>query len=235
MGAKVKITETNLGFLIETPKVVALLGGTKAQLLNLKSSFPDFDFIRVKQTHGDTVVHSHDLALDYKVEADAHFTEKSKTALCISTADCIPVFLYDAKAEIIAGIHAGWRGVANQIVPKTFKRLQSAGSSVENIHVIIGPHIQMNSFEVSLSVRDEILSSIDFGAVQQDSIYHKNLSHEKALVDLNQVMRTQLQNCGVTFDNLYNLHIDTFVDPRFHSHRRDKENAGRQLSFICKN
>ena len=230
-----KVTETNLGYLIETPKITAFLGGTKAQILNLKSSFPDFDFIRVKQTHGDTVVHSKDPSLDYKVEADSHFTEKSKMALCISTADCVPVFLYDVKTEMIAGIHAGWRGVAKQIVPKTFKRLQTLGCVAENIHVIIGPHIQMNSFEVSHSVRDEILSSIDFGAIQQDSIYHRNLNHEKALVDLNQVTRTQLQNCGVVLENVYNLHIDTFVDPRFHSHRRDKENAGRQLSFICKN
>lgn len=230
-----KITETNLGYLIETPKITVLLGGVKASLVNLKESFQEFQFIRVKQTHSDIVVHSKDVALDYQVEADAHFTELSKTALCISTADCIPVFLYDAKKEIIAGIHAGWRGVANQIVPKTFKRLQSVGSKAEDIHVIIGPHIQMPSFEVSNDVRDEILSSIDFAPSADDSIYHKNLSAEKSLVDLNQVMRTQLQNCDVPFDNLYNLHIDTFVDPRFQSYRRDKEKSGRQLSFICKN
>lgn len=230
-----KVTETNLGYLIETPKITVLLGGVKAQIVNLKASFPDFEMLRVRQTHGDTVVHSKDVALDYQVEADSHFTELSKTALCISTADCIPVFLYDARKEIIAAIHAGWRGVANQIVPKTFKRLETLGCKPEDIHVIIGPHIQINSFEVSQTVRDEILSSIDFGPTEDTSIYHKNINHEKSLVDLNQVMRTQLQNCGVAFDNLYNLHIDTFVDPRFHSHRRDKEKAGRQVSFICKN
>ncbi|WP_413289376.1 polyphenol oxidase family protein [Bdellovibrio sp. HCB337] len=230
-----KITETNLGFLIETPKITALLGGEKSQILNLKSSFESLDFIRVKQTHSDIVVHSKDLALDYQVEADSHFTELSKTALCISTADCIPVLLYDPVSEIIAAVHAGWRGVANQIVPKTFARLAHSGVKSENTHVIIGPHIQMASFEVSHQVRDDILSTIDFGTTEKESIYHRNLNHEKALVDLNQVMRTQLQNSGVLFDNLYNLHIDTFVDPRFHSHRRDKEKAGRQLSFICKN
>ncbi len=230
-----KVSETNLGYLIETSKITVLLGGLKAQVVNLQASFPNFQFLRIKQTHGDTVVHSKDMALDYKVEADAHFTEIPKTAMCISTADCIPVFIYDSKTEIVAGIHAGWRGVANQIIPKTFERLHTAGCLPENIHVIVGPHIQMNSFEVDYNVRDEILSSIDFGAVHKDSIYHKNINAEKALVDLNQVLRTQLQNCGVAFDNLYNLHIDTFIDPRFHSYRRDKEKSGRQISFICKN
>jgi YfiH family protein len=231
----VKITETNLGFLIETSKITALLGGEKAQLINVKASFPDFDFIRVKQTHSDIVVSSTDKSLDYQIEADAHYTDLKATALCISTADCIPVLLYDTKKEVIASIHAGWRGVANQIVPKTFQKLQSLGSNPADIFVIVGPHIQMPSFEVTMDVRNTILSSIGFTAQNQESLYHRNLNSEKSLVDLNQVMKTQLQNCGVTVDNLHNLYIDTFIDPRFHSFRRDKEKSGRQLSFICKN
>ncbi|HEY8272811.1 MAG TPA: polyphenol oxidase family protein, partial [Pseudobdellovibrionaceae bacterium] len=203
-----KITETNLGFLIESPKFTALFGGEKAQILNLKSSFPDYDFIRIKQTHGDTIVHSNDPKLDYQVEADSHFTELSKTALCISTADCIPLLVYDKKNDIIAAIHAGWRGVANRIVSKTLQHLQTQGTKVENTQVIIGPHIQMPSFEVSFEVRDEILSSIDFSPHEKESLYHRNISNEKSLVDLNQVIRTQLQSGGVTFDNLHNIHID---------------------------
>jgi hypothetical protein len=230
-----KVTETNLGFLLETPKYTALLGGEKAQVLNLQNSFPDYQFIRVKQIHSDIIVHSKDPALDYLVEADSHFTELAKTAICVSTADCIPVLLYDEKTEIIAAIHAGWRGVGNQIVPKTIRQLQAMGAKAENIQVVLGPHIQMANFEVSFEVRDEVLSSVDFSAHEKESIYHRNIGPEKSLVDLNQVIRTQLQNCEVRFDNLHNLHIDTFVDRRFHSYRRDKENSGRQISFICKN
>jgi YfiH family protein len=230
-----KLTEMNLGFLLETPKFTALLGGEKAQLHNLKNSFPDYEFIRIKQTHGDTVVHSTDPALDYQNEADSHFTDISKTALCISTADCIPILLYDPRVEIVSAIHAGWRGVAKKIVQKTFMRLQTMGSKFENVQVIIGPHIQMASFEVGYDVRDEILSSINSDARENKNIYYQNTNSGKSLVDLNQVIRTQLQSLGVTFDNLHSLHIDTFVDRKFHSYRRDKENSGRQISFIAKN
>ncbi|MGZ3744698.1 MAG: peptidoglycan editing factor PgeF [Pseudobdellovibrionaceae bacterium] len=229
-----KITETNLGFLLETSGFTALLGGEKAQILNLKNSFPDYKFIRVKQTHGTNIIHSIDPALDYQIEADSHFTELPKIALCVSTADCVPLLLYDAKKEIIAAVHAGWRGVASQIVPKVLQHLQAQGSHPHNIKVIIGPHIQMSSFEVSSEVRDEILSSIDFSAHENESLYHRKINTEKSLVDLNQVVKTQLQNCAVPFDNLHNLHIDTFVDHRFHSYRRDKEKSGRQISFICR-
>jgi len=230
-----KVTETNLGYLVETQGIVALLGGEKAHLTNLKASFPDFDFIRVKQTHGDLIVRSDSPALDYQIEADAHYTDLKHTALCISTADCIPVLIFDTTSGLIASVHAGWRGVANKIVPKTLTQLCRAGARPETLHVIVGPHIQMPSFEVGNEVRDTILSSIDFAPETSESLYHRKLSNEKSLVDLNQVLKTQLQNSGVIFDHLFSLHIDTFIDPRFHSYRRDKANSGRQLSFICKN
>lgn len=229
-----KVTETNLGFLIESEKFTALLGSQKSLLGNLKVSFEDFTFIRIKQIHGDKSVLSNDPAMDYKVEADGHYTNSLRTALCISTADCMPVLIYDPKTDYVAAIHAGWRGIANRIVPKTLEQLQNLGGSPENMQVILGPHIQMNSFEVSHAIRDQILSSIGFSPDQQESPYHKNLNTEKALVDLNQIMKTQLQECGVVFDNLNNLHLDTFSDLRFHSYRRDKEKAGRQLSFVCR-
>jgi YfiH family protein len=229
-----KVTETNLGFMIEAPKFTALFGGQKATLPNLQVSFEDFSFIRVKQTHGDISVLSEDTSLDYKIEADGHFTQKHKTALCISTADCTPVLIYDPTTGTVAGIHAGWRGVANRIVPKTLAELVRRGGDLRSMQVLIGPHIQMSSFEVSNTVRDEILSSIQATATHHEGLYHKDLDHEKSLVDLNQVLRTQLQESGIEFDNFYNLHIDTFTDPRFHSFRRDKEHSGRQLSFICK-
>lgn len=230
-----KINETNLGFLIETPKITALMGGQKAQILNLKPSFPDLNFIRIKQTHSDITIRSADPDLDYQIEGDAHYTEISKTALCISTADCIPVLVYDSGTDHIAAIHAGWRGVANQIVPKTLRVLQRLGSKPENLQIIIGPHIQMQSFEVDQDVQEQILTTIGFSATNAKSLYHQQISEKKFLVDLNQVMKSQLQLCAVSHENIFDLHIDTFVDPRFHSFRRDKQQSGRQLSFISKN
>ena len=146
----------------------------------------------------------------------------------------MPIFIYDPTTQIITAIHAGWRGVANNIVPKTINELKSLGGIPEQMRVLIGPHIQMSSFEVDFNVRDEILSSISEPVSLSESIYHRDLNPQKSLVDLNQVMKTQLQTSGILFDHLSNLYIDTFTDPRFHSHRREKEKAGRQLSFISK-
>ncbi|RYZ85408.1 MAG: hypothetical protein EOP06_16310, partial [Proteobacteria bacterium] len=128
VGGFVKITETGLGFVLESENFVALLGGQEANVTTIKASFPEFDFVRVKQTHGDLIVHSADSSLDYQVEADAHFTDTPKLGVLISTADCIPILIYSPDLKVVASIHAGWRGVANRIVPKTVQHLVLQGA-----------------------------------------------------------------------------------------------------------
>lgn len=225
--------ETNLGYLIETPELLLLMGGVKANFINLQASYPQYEFLRVKQTHSDIVVESNDVKLDYQIEADAHFTSLIGTALCISTADCIPVFVFDSERKTIAGIHAGWRGVANQIVPKTLQRLFREGSLPENLKLFVGPHIQKNSFEVGASVRDELLQTVDLSVENAGASILTSLSEEKGLLDLNQILHLQLKRHHISEEQIFDFQLDTFIDPRFHSHRRDKERAGRQLSFIC--
>ena len=47
---------------------------------------------------------------------DALITREPGYCLCISTADCVPVLIYDKKHSAIAAIHAGWRGTVAYIV-----------------------------------------------------------------------------------------------------------------------
>lgn len=233
MGLDLKLRKTKLGYEIITDHLVCLFGGTESLLPHLKNSYPDFEFIRVKQTHSDIIVQSSDISLDHQVIADSHYTNKKNTALCVATADCIPILVSHKESGYIAAIHAGWRGVANQILMKTIERLRQLGIRPETLEVFIGPHIQVESFQVEIDVRDQILASLrSFGGLQLND-YYQELPSGKFLVDLNSITSTQLQNMGVVNENIINLHIDTVAELDFHSHRRDKEKAGRQLSFIC--
>lgn len=233
-----QMTETNLGYLIETPKVRVLFGGVKANLVNVQASFTDIEFVRVKQTHGDVAIETPAVSQDYQLEADAHFTSRARVGVCISTADCIPVFIFDEARGVVAGIHAGWRGVANRIVPKTIAKLLQSGSVAKDLQLFVGPHIQKESFEVSNDVRDELLQSASLAEstllpAERNSLLEVK-SSEKSLVDLNKILRLQLRSLSIEESKIFDVHLNTFSDPRFHSHRRDRERAGRQLSFICR-
>ena len=41
--------------------------------------------------------------------------KQNKLILKISTADCIPIFLYDEILGVYGLLHAGWKGVVNKI------------------------------------------------------------------------------------------------------------------------
>lgn len=228
------LEQTELGYEMRTPHFTVFLGGVNAQLTQLKAAYPQYNFVRVKQIHSDAVVESKDVQLDYQTIADAHFTREKNLALCVITADCVPALIFDPTTNLIAGIHAGWRGVASRIIPKTIEKLVAAGAKPQNLHVVVGPHIQKPSFEVGIDVRDQILSSLGPLSPEERALYFETLPDNKALVDLNQVVRTQLQQEGVPADNVFLLHIDTVTDSRFHSYRRDKDKSGRQISFICR-
>lgn len=225
------VSETKLGLEIKTPKYTVFFGGVDSQLPNLKNAFPELNFVRLKQIHSDAVIESNNLDMDYQVLGDAHYTGKDLT-LCVVTADCVPAFIYDPKRSVIAGIHAGWRGVASRIIPKTIAKLKEEGSNPEDLEVIIGPHIQKKSFEVEFDVRDQIMSSLGPLTPEERAQFSEKISDKKALVDLDKIVKKQIQDEGLLLEKLFAVNIDTVTDLRFHSYRRDKEKSGRQISFI---
>ena len=234
MGLAVNLNETKFGYELRTAQITILLGGIEAQTDRLREAYPEFTFTRLKQIHSDAVVCTTSKSEDYQVIADSHFTHEKNLALCVITADCVPVFFFDPVSGLVAGAHAGWRGVASKIIPKTVHSLVAQGSKIHDIQVFIGPHIQKSSFEVGNDVRDQILTSLGPLSPAERLLYAENLSEGKARVDLHQVVKTQLQQENILADNVFSLHIDTVTDPRFHSYRRDKEKSGRQVSFICR-
>ena len=82
-------------------------------------------------------------------DIDAIITELPGYCLCISTADCIPVLLYDPTKQVIAAAHAGWRGTVGKIVAKTLAVMKERYASEEkDIKACIGPGISLAAFEV---------------------------------------------------------------------------------------
>jgi YfiH family protein len=223
-----KIESRSLGTLIETNSFRALLGGRDGQIDNLKLTFPKIQFKRIKQVHGDRIIHTSPHSIDFSSEADAHYTNERNLGLCISTADCIPLLLFHPNPMWISIVHAGWRGVEKRIVPKTISHLKKLGCQPGKMQILVGPHIQKSSFEVENKVRDQLLKSCN----SSDSSYWEKISDEKSKVDLNLILKSQLLEMGIDMGLTFFEMKDTVTDQNYHSFRRDKDNSGRQLSFI---
>lgn len=210
--------ETDLGFEYETSQYLVFFGKGEATLEKIQLAYPQFKFVQVKQTHSDRTVE----ASETTVEADAHHTKHKKWALLIKTADCIPAMIYNKDTQEILAVHAGWRGVENQI---TYKALKDLNSTQHNLDVFVGPSILQNSFEVDEDVKDALLKSAFYRG--------ENLSYQKGskyYVDLISILESQISAITPNI-NFQHLNKDTKTEQNYNSYRRDKT-LKRNFSFI---
>lgn len=185
----------------------------------------------LKQTHSTLLVESNynSLLNESKPEADAHYCKDDRLAIGIITADCIPLLGYDKHTDAIFALHAGWRGLANQIISKSLSTIHQYLTVKTNF--FIGPHIQKNSFEVDSDVVDAFHK---IGYVDQKYVCHSPKNDSKFIIDLNLVAHKEIYTSHPV-SNIWNSGIDTFIDNTYFSWRRERRTGLRNYSVIFKN
>src|SRR5512146_3202476 len=102
---------------------------SKDRVINRRKSFFNSLGLPAEQTAFQRQVHGDKITFVSKGgnvgESDAMITDKTDIALCISTADCTGVFIYDVGRKIISAVHSGWRGTQKSITETTVKKLKT--------------------------------------------------------------------------------------------------------------
>jgi hypothetical protein len=146
-------------------------------------------------------------------DADGHVAMDRGTALAVTVADCVPVFIAH-ESGAIALLHSGWRGTAARIVERGIDTLVKRGVAVEELRVHLGPAICGDCYEVSGDVYAE-LTGTNPGRPTQ--------------VDLRALIAAHARQAGVR-----DVSISTWCtrhdNARFFSHRAG--DAGRQLGVM---
>ncbi len=161
---------------------------------------------------------------------DALITREPDICLCISTADCIPILLYDKQHRIAAAIHAGWRGTVNRIVLRTLKRMHTLyGTEGKEVAAVIGPGISLPAFEVG----EEVYEAFHQQGFPMEHISKWNAETHKHHIDLLGANRLQLLDFGLLPTQVETAGICTFTQHEdFFSARRLGIHSGRILSGI---
>jgi YfiH family protein len=164
----------------------------------------------LRQIHSDIAIHADQPQCS--AEGDALLSSTPGVVVGVKTADCIPILLVDERHRAVAAVHAGWRGTASQIALKTIRAMNARPV---DLHVAIGPGIGPCCYEVGPEV------AARFGI------------EGRAYIDLADINRRQLLSAGIAADRIYMAGLCTFCHAdQFHSFRRDREAAGRMISFI---
>ena len=201
----------------------------------------DSQLILPYQTHSDKVdvIDGHFLQLsnDEQYKAlqgiDAIVTALPHICIGVSTADCIPVLLHDTKRNVIAAIHAGWRGTVAGIVKKSIEVMRHRyNSCASDIRAIIAPGISIDAFEVGDEVYEEFCKA-GFAMQQIAKRYPTTAGGEKWHIDLWEANSLLLQQCGVARENIHIAGVCTYKNhTNFFSARRLGIKSGRIFSGI---
>ncbi len=193
--------------------------------------FPPDQIFGVSQVHGDhsARIDREDFPSQVRSQtADALISDRTGILLTVRTADCCPVLVVDPVRQIVAAIHAGWRGTLARIVPKTVDRLRiEFGSSPENLRVAVGPTISAGHYAVSEAIASDFARELDIASplvVWVDRSPHLDLAATN--VEL-------ARRCGVPSAQIWSAQICTFKNrDRFFSYRRDGKSTGRCVGAV---
>ena len=202
----------------------------KTNLESLAALLPERPRVIVipRQTHTTNVRVITDVPTSEELQdVDAVVTHLKDFCLCVSTADCVPVLLYDKEKQVIAAIHAGWRGTVGRIVEKTIEVMRiQYGTEGKDLVACIGPSISLESFEVG----DEVYAAFEEAGFDMARIARR---YEKWHLDLWEANRVQLLANGVLPEHIEVAGICTFqCYEDFFSARRLGIKSGRILSGI---
>lgn len=140
--------------------------------------------------------------------------------LAVMVADCIPVLLAGTAATgpVLAAVHAGRPGVANQVLPAAVDRMASLGAS--GIRAWLGPSICGACYEVPAALRDEVAELVPAS--------WSATSWGTPALDLPAGARSQLEAAGVQVEYSGACTLET---ESLYSYRRDR-NTGRFAGVV---
>ena len=179
---------------------------------------------RMEQVHGARVVEISEpggVERDVVI-ADGMVTTSPNIVLAVKVADCVPILC--AAPGAVGVIHAGWRGVGQDIAVKGVQKLCAvAGCAPSAVRVVLGPHICGRCY----SVGEEVVAAIQATGVVVGKFCRRQA--DTVRVDLGAAVEAQLRQIGVS-----EIERDGRCtrEDDFFSYRFDQATSGRQFGFI---
>lgn len=188
-------------------------------------------FVFPRQTHSDhlAVVTSENTKNTIS-DTDALITNESGLFVCVQTADCVPILLFDPQKKVVAAIHTGWRGTVAKIALKTVRQMtEKFGCKPADIIAGIGPSIHIHAYEVG----PEVVKAVEDNFSNSVALLKPSMNEGKAYFDLWEANQTVLIESGIPEENIEVMGLCSFEHADFfYSARREGIDTGRMVSGI---
>lgn len=147
--------------------------------------------------------------------ADGIISQNKDVFLSITSADCLPFFLFEPKKETVGMIHAGWRSLEKGILVNAVGKIKKLGGSPKDILAGVGPAICQKHYEIGPEVAEKFIKYPEAVRKKDGKIY----------LDIKKIAQLQLLDLGIKKENIEISPKCTFELPeKYFSARRDKLN-----------
>ena len=154
-------------------------------------------------------------------QGDAIVSSSNTVAAAIFVADCAPIGIYDRASDLVAVVHAGWRGVASGVVANAIAKMRDLGA--KDLTALLGPHARSCCYEFSPHDIEKVSSSVGCDLAARTRAGDPSLDLERGIV-------FQLEELGVGLEHL--SQECTICDPRYFSYRGGDINARGALVVV---
>jgi hypothetical protein len=188
-------------------------------------------FVFPRQVHGDRIGIIDQASTSFEFPGtDALITNQPGVCICVQTADCVPILMFDPVQKVVAAVHAGWRGTASKIVSKTIHKMQiHFDSEPEDVVVGIGPSISPHVYEVGEEVIDQVRENFE----DHRKLLIPSLNESRAFFDLWGANKSLLLAAGVPEEQIEIMGFCSYSHASlFYSARRDGVDTGRMVNGI---
>ncbi|MGO3860090.1 MAG: peptidoglycan editing factor PgeF [Neisseriaceae bacterium] len=177
--------------------------------------------VYLNQIHSATVVAAA-AHQDVVPDADASVAHDGSVACAVMTADCLPVLFCDRQGTVVGAAHAGWRGLAGDVLAQTVAKM---GCDPLDVMAYLGPAIGPDAFEVGQDVWDAFCVPHPHAITA-----FQDIGNDKYLANMYDLAKVKLKDIGVT--QIYGGDYCTVLQrDLFFSYRRDGQ-TGRMVSTI---
>jgi len=157
--------------------------------------------------------------------ADASYSARVNTVCAVLTADCLPLLVCDRQGTRVAAIHAGWRGLLNNVIENT---LEQGGFDAAECLIWLAPAISVRAFEVGI----EVYQAFCRYDKQHELAFKPGKDSLHFYADIYQLARQRLQKYGIPAEQISGGDYCTYSQKAlFFSYRRDGQ-TGRMAALI---
>jgi hypothetical protein len=191
-------------------------------LLSEKMGFNVNNLSWASQVHGDNIfILTNEKDAGFLGEYDGIITSLKEFPIMTLFADCIPILLHDPEKNIVATIHAGWKGTYLEIAKKAVFLMESKfGCLQKDIKALIGPGICLDHYEVSETMINDFSEK-----------FPEEVNKDKKNLDLRKINKYILKKAGL--NKIFDMGICTSCNnENFFSFREEKGLTGRFAALI---